>query len=62
MNPTEATRCDVCSQPFTPGQMWSYHYRLGVHVHSVCSAKHLVRGEDINLHTVLTGQIGGEKK
>jgi hypothetical protein len=49
--------CDVCGNPFEPGQWWIYHARLQVYVHSICAATSLVRGEDITSHTVLMGHV-----
>lgn len=51
------TPCDVCGVAFGPGDLWNYHARLGVYVHSKCAADFPVRGEDISTHTVLWGQI-----
>lgn len=59
--PPEDATCDVCSSPFKPGQWWTYHYRLSVYVHGYCAARHLVRREDISMHTVLTGRIPEEE-
>lgn len=51
------TPCDVCGIAFGPGDVWNYHARLGVYVHTTCAANFPVRGEDITTHTVLWGQI-----
>jgi hypothetical protein len=51
------TPCDVCGVGFMPGDVWNYHARLGVYVHTSCAANGPVRGEDITTHTVLWGQV-----
>ncbi len=49
--------CDPCGNEFQPGQWWNYHSRLRVYVHAHCAATRLVRGEDINTHTMLVGRV-----
>lgn len=59
--PADATRppgdCDVCGNPFEPGDWWNYHYRLNVYVHHTCASTLLVRGEDISSHAMHIGRV-----
>lgn len=52
--PSISARCSgECGQPFTPGDAWWYHSRLGVYVHPSCAQPGmLVCGEDISTQTI----------